>query len=223
VVWVPGRGFVVVDLEVGLFPGAWVFVDEGFVVAPDVWLVCYPPPRTVVVLSTTTVIHHHHDGHHEGPHNRGVDVEVVARASGAPVRPHRVIHRDADDGGPAPAAEPDVVVVPRPRAVPRPRDDEPDLFGPRARLERDVEQRPLPAPEDDDVERHWEGVRTRVQQTHDSERKTPPPGVRREDLERRQKDELDALEREKAREKKTTATKKVTPRKVTKKGTPRKR
>lgn len=225
VIWVPGCGFVVVDLEVGLYPGAWVFVDEGFVVAPDIWLVCHPPPRTVVVWSTTTVIHHHHDGQNDGPHNRGVEIDVVARASGTPVRPHRVIHRDVDlhGSGPTAPADPDVVVVPRPRAMPRPRADEPDLFGPRARLDRDVEQRPLPAPGDDEVDRHWDGVRTRVQQTHEVERKTPPPGLRREDLQRRQQDELDALEREKAREKKTTATKKATPRKTTKKGAPRKR
>lgn len=238
VVWVPGRGFVVVDLELGLVPGAWVFVEERYVTSPDVVVVCWPPPRTVVVLPGTRVVHHRpHDGRphddHDGPRNDGVDVEVIGRATGAPVRPHRVIHTDeVRDARPASADRDgdrdgdDVIVVPRPRAVVRPRDDEPDLYGTRARLERDVEQRPLPGPDDDAVDRHWEDVRTRVRKTHEVERQTPPPDVRREDLERRQQEELDAVDREKAREKKSTAARKTTTRKVTKKkptATPRKR
>lgn len=218
VVWVPGRGFVVVDLELGLVPGAWVFVEERFVTSPDIVVVCWPVPHTVVVLPGTRVIHRPDDRPHDRPHHDGPDVEAIGRASGAPVRPHRVIHTDevrderpvgADRGN-------DVVVLPRPRALARPRDDEPDLFGPRARLEREIEQRPLPAPDDDAVDRHWEDVRTRVQRTHAQEREPPPARVPREDLERRQKEELEAVEREKAREKKSTAARKVTPRKVTK-------
>jgi len=218
VVWVPGRGFAVVDLELGVVPGAWVFVEERHVTAPDVVVVCWPAPRSVVVLPATRVIHRPaHDRDHDGPHHDGPDVEAIGRASGAPVRPHRVIHtgeaRDERDDH----AGDDVVVVPRPRAVSRPRDDEPDLYGTRGRLEHEVEQRPLPAPDDAEVDRHWEDVRTRVQKTHEVERATPPPEVRREDLEHRQREELDAVEREKAREKKSTAARKVTPRKVTKK------
>jgi hypothetical protein len=222
VVWVPGRGFVVVDLELGVVPGAWVCVDERSVLAPDVVVVCWPPPRTVVVLPGTRVVHRHHDGPHDGPRTDGPDVDRIGRATGAPVRPHRVIHTDEAprDERPATADSDDVVVVPRPRTVARPRDDEPDLYGPRARLERDVEDRPLPAPDDDAVERHWEDVRTRVRKTHEAERVAPPPGVRREDLERQQQQELDEVEREKAREKKTTAARKTTPRKVTKKQKP---
>jgi hypothetical protein len=196
VAWVPGRGFVDVNLERGIVPGAWVFVDDRSVIAPDVAVVCWPVPRNVVVLRRSHIIVH--QGHPPGHEHRndGVDIDVVGHASGTPVRPHKVIHTE-DTRVPPAKHDADDVVVPRPRAVAR------------------------PAPADDDVDRHWEDVRRRVVQDHDVERKTPPRDVTPDDLQRRQRQEIDELEREKEEEKKAAKKKKTTTRKVTKRARPR--
>ena len=220
VAWIPGRGFVDVDLERGVVPGAWVFVDDRSVVAPNVAVVCWPVPRNVVVLRRSHVIIHqgHPPGHEH--RNEGVDVDVVSHASGTPVRPHKVIHTEDTRAAPA-SHDSDDVVVPRPRAVARPRPDEPDLYGKSGRLQRDVEERTLPAPADDDVDRHWEDVRRRVVRDQEVERQTPPRDVTPDDLQRRQRQEMDELEREKEEEKKAAKKKKTTTRKVTARPRPR--
>jgi hypothetical protein len=235
VAWVPGRGFVRVDLDYGVVSGAWVFVDDRYVVAPDVSVVCWPAPRNVVVLSTSTIIHRPARDHAEH-RNDGVDIDVVSRARGQQVRPHRIIHtddpsarpaarddddddNDSGDNDDARRAEPRAIVVPSPRAIARPRLNEPDVLGPRARLQREVEQRPLPTPRAEDVDRHWDEVRRRVIQDHERERRAAPAGISPDVLGRRQRAELEELEREKQRERQTDAKKGATPRKVTRKAT----
>ena len=107
--------------------------------------------------------------------------------------------------------------MPSPRAIARPRLNEPDVLGPRARLQREVEQRPLPTPRAEDVDRHWDEVRRRVIQDHERERRAPPAGTSPDVLGRRQRAELEELEREKQRERQTDAKKAALSRKVSRK------
>lgn len=115
------------------------------------------------------------------------------------MRPRRVL-RD-DDIGPGRPASPDDIVVRRPRALdlpPRVREreeaaagDDDDVRGRTFEIpERDVEERPLPAPSDDDLDRAWALQRERLRAIQERERQAPPQQPPPDELRRRQEREI---------------------------------
>jgi hypothetical protein len=205
-VWVNGRGFIVTDVEVGITPWGWVFVEERHYLEPDCSVVILPRSRNDMVLPSTRVTHRpeHEDGRVV---NRGVPHDDVARVTGRPVprtstSAERVQRRpDAEhserDGTREPTRDPS-------SSRERPPRDE------------DAELRPLRT-HDDDVERRYEDERRRAVERQDVERKNPPPGVSPDELPRRHDSELKGIDREKERDKQAQQKRKTTAKKTPKK------
>lgn len=214
VTWRTGPGYIGwVPLGPGPFVDAhvhvwwWVFVEERHFLAPNVVAVAAPPHRNSVVLPTTTVIHRPERADDGAPPNREVEVAAVERAAGVKVIPKRVV--EARDVG---AELPDVIGVRRAPTVEADRVDAPrDLFPPSKALARDraIEERALPAPADDEAERHFQDVRQRLSAEHEVERKAPPVGVTPDALRARQQDEQRSLEEQEQREKEAAKKKKA--------------
>lgn len=212
-VWVRGRGFVDADSHMG--PWGWVFVDEPDFVIVNIVTVVHSHARNVVILPTTRVIHRPERGDNDRVVNRGIDREIVERATGKRVVSQRVVVDNADPGGhgrprePAKDDTPEVIIRRQPEIERNVRDR--DVFGPRATVAPAAELRPLRAP-DVDIENRFQDERRRTLERHQQERALPtPPAV---DLRRRQEQELDEMEKAKEKEKNARDKKKVTPRKV---------
>ena len=216
-VWVPGRGFVVADVTVGVTAWGWVFVEEPAFMSPDVVVVVWPRARNAHVLERTRVTHRpeHEDGRVV---NRSVPPEDVERVVGRPIE--RTTTRDARV-----ERRPDVEGTERTRDgdARQPAREERDPAEARggAPRDEDAEVRPLRT-RDEDLDLRYEDERKRAIERHEIERKNPPPGVAADELPRRQESELKGIDREKERDKSALQKKKTTPRKTPRK-TPGKR
>jgi hypothetical protein len=212
-VWVPGRGFVVVDVVGGIGPWAWVFVDEPDFVVINVITVVHTQARNPAILPHARVVHRPERGDGGRVVQRGIERTHVERVVGRAVPSARLVHDQRE-------AAADAVVVRRERAEEQraERDGRDlDIEPPRRPAPRAAEVRPLgpvDAP-DDDVDRRFDDEKRRVVERQERERRTPPPiAPRDDDLKRLHQQENDELERSKQKEKTAREQKKKVPRKI---------
>jgi hypothetical protein len=216
---------MVVDVDVGIGPWGWVFVDEPDFIVINVVHVVHTHARNTVHLSNTRVVHRPERGDDDRVVNRGIDPRIVERASGQRVIAKRVVA--LDDGRAQRALEDDAggaVTIRRARAIEQ-RVRERDVPAPvdgRAAAPDDVDVRPLRAPDGDDalIERRFDDEKRRAVERHELERRAPAPagpppndGLQRGQQQQQQR-ELEELERAKQKEKAARDKKKSTPRKV---------
>lgn len=209
----PPGGLAVIDVAYG--PWGWVFLEERLFLSPDVAIVALPAARNPTVLPSTRVLHRPERARDDGGDDalaRALDRQTVERAVGAPVAARRV----TDDARQAP---PGTIVVPRARSIEvERRPDVPDLPGPRGVLTpgRDVDERPLAAPSDAEIEERFEVQKEQLREIHENERRAPPPAAAPDVLRQRQDRELRDVDENKAREQSALKKKRTEPKKVPK-------
>ena len=203
--WVPLGPGPFVDTNVHVW--WWVFVDERDFLAPNVAAVARPPHENPSVLPSTRVIHRPERDDGRAPANREVDVAIIERAASLKVVPKRIV--EARDAG---AELPDTVTVRRAPDLDANRaGDRRDLFAPSRELARDraVDDRPLPAPPDDELDRYFGSARERMNARHQAEQGTPLRSLPPETLRAMQESERRALEEQEQKEKQAAAKKKA--------------
>ncbi|MDP2341521.1 MAG: hypothetical protein Q8O67_11205 [Deltaproteobacteria bacterium] len=221
-VWVPGHGFARRDIEVGISPWGWVFVDGPNFLAPNLVTVVHSHAHTNRILPRTRVRHRPERGDHGQVVHRGLDRDEVERVTKQRVIPRRVVDRDRDDDSDddrelrrdVRRVQPDDEVrVKRARQIER-RAGNSDL--PTAREERPPPKgtpaRPLRTPDRDDVDGRAGAARRRAVERHEQERRAPDASP--DDLRRQQRRELDDMDRDTQKERAAREQKKRVPRKV---------
>ncbi|MBI1944247.1 MAG: hypothetical protein HYS27_01055 [Deltaproteobacteria bacterium] len=214
VMWRSGPGYVGwVPLGPGPFHEPhvhlwwWVVVEERHFLAPNVVEVAVPPDRNPVVLPSTRVLHRPERDDGAASPNRDIDVQAIERATSTKVLPKRVL--EAKDAG---AELPDAVTVRRaPDIGPDRVGGRQDLFAPTRELARDrpVDERPLSAPPDDELERYFGAARARLDERQRAEQGAPPKGVPPDKLRAMQEDERRVLEEQEQKEREAAAKKKA--------------
>jgi hypothetical protein len=197
-------------LDVAYGPWGWVMVQDRYFLSPRIAVVALPPARNPTVLPSTRVLHRPERARDDAAVARALDRERVERATGVPVTPRRIVEEPAQAGD-------ERIFVPRAREV-EARRGGPDLPGPRGVLTpgRITDERPLPAPTDEEIERDFAAQRERLREIHEAERRTPPRLQAPDELRRRQERELRDTDDGEIRERELSQKKRAAPKKVPK-------
>jgi hypothetical protein len=182
-----GLGFAGIDFDAVIAPHAWCFVDEGHFTAPGIRAFLAPPARNVTFVRVTrnitdyTVVN-------SRVFDRGVDVRRIERVTGRPLPRLRIVARDVPGPGRVTGRELNVY---RPSLTGPP----PRWRGPRIVQRTHTED--LHA-----FDAHWNDERARLRRLQDEDAARYRNRLNREDLQRRHEAEMQALSRERLRERK---------------------